>query len=217
VSKQKKRFDNDGYSLDLAYITENIIAMGYPSQNYEKIFRNSMKEVYNFLNERHKNHYKVYNLCSERKYQKNCFDGMFEEYPFDDHQPPTLQLIYKFCESINQWLNQHPYNVVAVHCKAGKGRTGVMICCYLLFSGQFEKAYDAIRYYGIMRTKNKKGVTIPSQIRYITYFQIALNNQWNLENFPEIELKLKVIKLITVPNFNLFGGCRAFLSKKLQK
>ena len=62
VSKRKKRFEWDGYDLDLAYITDNIIAMGFPSDKLEAIYRNSMKEVERFLRERHAGHYRVYNL-----------------------------------------------------------------------------------------------------------------------------------------------------------
>lgn len=46
-------------------------------------------------------------------------------------------MIYDLCTKVHEWLNTNPSHVVAIHCKAGKGRTGVMICCYLLFSGKY--------------------------------------------------------------------------------
>ena len=35
MSKKKRRFDKDGYDLDLAYITSNIIAMAWPGDGGE--------------------------------------------------------------------------------------------------------------------------------------------------------------------------------------
>jgi hypothetical protein len=81
--------------------------------------------------------------------------------------------------------------VAAVHCKAGKGRTGVMICCYLVFSGLCSNTEDALNYYALMRTTNRKGVTIPSQQRYIRYFETFLKANFYA---PYIYLIPKIIK-----------------------
>ena len=45
VSKSKLRFKDDGFDLDLTYITKNVIAMGFPSHGTEAAYRNPMTEV----------------------------------------------------------------------------------------------------------------------------------------------------------------------------
>jgi phosphatidylinositol-3,4,5-trisphosphate 3-phosphatase/dual-specificity protein phosphatase PTEN len=181
--------------------------MGFPAERLESIYRNDMHQVVKFFNARHQNHYRVYNLCSERKYNHDHFQGNVAEFPFEDHQAPQFDLIFKFCQDLDQWLAKDPKNVAGIHCKAGKGRTGVMICCYLMWSKMYAKAYDAIRYYAMMRTRNKKGVTIPSQIRYILYYEKSLEKGWTLDTFPVADKYITKIKLLTVPQFNVFGGC----------
>ena len=175
VSKKKNRFCYDGFDLDLTYITTRIIAMGMPSSNLEGLYRNPMEEVQKFLNARHNEHYKVYNLCEERGYPKNSFYKQ-EVYPFKDHEAPPLNLMKSFCEDAKSFLDEDEKNIVAIHCKAGKGRTGTMICCLLLYMKIFETANECLQYYGMMRAENGKGVTIPSQIRYVNYFEKILKS-----------------------------------------
>ncbi len=69
VSKEKIRLDTeDGYSLDLAYITKNIIAMGFPSSGINGLYRNHFKDVKSYLESRHPSKYRLWNLCIERRY-----------------------------------------------------------------------------------------------------------------------------------------------------
>jgi len=58
--------------------------------------------------------------CSERSYDKSKFHGCVEDFPFDDHHPPSFDMIGQFCHDVDSWLKQDINHVAVVHCKAGK-------------------------------------------------------------------------------------------------
>ena len=194
VSKQKRRFQDSEFDLDMSYITEKVIAMGYPSTGIQTIYRNSLSDIIKFFHVRHNDEVKVYNLCLEkdRIYNKNIFPnskvGLF---PATDHNPCPIKLILEFCIDLCLYLIKNPKGVAAVHCKAGKGRTGVMICSYLVFSGLCQSSEKSFRYYARVRTKNNTGVTIASQKRYIKYFENFLESNFYQ---PYIKLIPKIIR-----------------------
>ena len=80
----------------------------------------------------------------------------------------------KYC----RWLDEHEKNVAVVHCKAGKGRTGLMICAYLLHCKFKCSANEVLEYYAKNRTADSKGVTIPSQRRYVDYYANMVRSKY---------------------------------------
>jgi len=60
--------------------------------------------------------------------------------------------------------------VIVVHCKAGKGRTGMMICSLLIFLGMCDTHIDAMAHYNKTRAETGKALTINSQKRYVKFF-----------------------------------------------
>ena len=203
VSKKKSRFCYDGFDLDLTYITTRIIAMGFPSTSLEGIYRNKLEDVKEFFIQRHPYHYKVYNLCAERTYPEGTFYNQ-AYYPFKDHEAPPLNLLMPLCIDVKKFLDKDVENVVAIHCKAGKGRTGTVITCLLLYLNYFDNIDDCLQYYGLMRTEDSKGVTIPSQIRYVYYFEKIVKNDIAYP-IQFVTKAIKKLKMISVPNFHVYN------------
>ncbi|OMO56610.1 hypothetical protein CCACVL1_26429 [Corchorus capsularis] len=206
VSQNKRRYQEGEFDLDMTYITENIIAMGFPAGDlssgllgfFEGLYRNHMEEVIKFFETHHKGRYKVYNLCSERLYDASLFQGKVASFPFDDHNCPPLQLIKSFCLSAYSWLKEDIENVVVVHCKAGMGRTGLMICSLLLSLKFFPTAVEAIDYFNQKRCIDGKALVLPSQIRYVKYFERILT-QFNGEIQPGRRCMLRGFRLHKCP------------------
>lgn len=68
VSTNKTRLKIDGFDLDLTYITNRIIACGFPAEGIEASYRNRRKDISDFLKKNHGSMVKIYNLCGEPAY-----------------------------------------------------------------------------------------------------------------------------------------------------
>ena len=59
----------------------------------------------------------------------------------------------------------------------GKGRTGLIIVCYLFFCGMYSEVDKCLEHFARARSAKGKGVTQPSQLRYARYFCGIVSNK----------------------------------------
>lgn len=182
VSRKKNRFEQDSFDLDLVYMTPRIIIHGFPAAGLEHMYRNPRDEIRRLLDEKHKDNYKLYNFCCEagRGYDPEIFGGRVERYPFKDHNTPPLETMVEFGNSVKLWLDENPDHVVSMHCKAGKGRAGLMCCVAMLRDGVVDSAQAAFEKYDRERVSNNRGLTVTSQRKFVIFYETLWRQFWNV-------------------------------------
>ena len=182
MSRKKRRFIEDSFDLDLTYMTNRIITHGFPAAGIEHMYRNPRLEIKRFLDTRHRDHYQVFNFCCEpgRGYDPATFHGRVQRYPFKDHCTPPLETLAAFANAAKLWLEEDDANVCSLHCKAGKGRAGLMSCVLLVRTGTQPSAAEAMDMYDKLRTHNNRGLTVTSQRKFVMFYEMLWRQYWGV-------------------------------------
>ncbi|KAH3744016.1 phosphatidylinositol 3,4,5-trisphosphate 3-phosphatase and dual-specificity protein phosphatase PTEN [Pelomyxa schiedti] len=156
-----------GCDMDVSYITDRVLAMGSPARK--------VVEIAEFLNGRHPGHYMVWNLSIEIEYDYSAFGNKVLLVGFPDHHAPPLGHLWAVVLQMDAWLKADSRNVAVMHCHAGRGRTGTVIASYLLYTGICRTPDQALVFFSKRRSNSGKGVSGPSQKRYVEYFKMILD------------------------------------------
>uniref|UniRef100_A0A8K9WQQ7 Tensin 1 n=1 Tax=Oncorhynchus mykiss TaxID=8022 RepID=A0A8K9WQQ7_ONCMY len=201
---------DENYEVDLVYITERIISVSFPSGAEERSYTSNIKEVASMLASKHGEHYLLLNL-SERR---NDITKLNHKFGWPDHYAPALDKICSMCKAMDTWLNADQHNVVVLHNKGNRGRTGVVVAAYMHYSNISASADQALDRFAMRRFYEDKALPVgqPSQRRYVRYFSGLLSGHIKINNKP---LFLHHVIMHGIPNFELlmihFFCCRPFL------
>lgn len=138
-------------------------------------YRNPLDMTRRFFDMRHRDHFTIYDirgrLEEEHYYPLDAFADIGgvvnRDFSFEDHCTSSVPRMVHFCEHVDAYLKEDPEHVAAVHCKAGKGRTGFMLSALYMFQGKAETVSDAIDLFSAQRTEDMRTVNRPSQIRFL--------------------------------------------------
>lgn len=199
----------DTCELDLVYVTERIIAVNFASSSEEQTFHSNLKEVAQMLKSKHGDSYLLFNL-SEKRHDISKLHSKVLDFGWPDLHTPALEKICSVCKAMDTWLNADPHNVVVLHNKGNRGRTGVVIAAYMHYSNISASADQALDRFAMKRFYEDKVMPVgqPSQKRYVHYFSGLLSGTIKMNNKP---LFLHHVIMHGIPNFESQGGCRPFL------
>jgi len=93
--------------------------------------------------------------------------------PIPDMQAPTLTRAAALCKDIDRWLAAG--EVVALHCKAGLGRTGTLLAAYWLWQGNGQRT--ALESIDRVRRLDAAMIQAPSQTAFLSGFADFLSRR----------------------------------------
>ncbi|KAM7379393.1 hypothetical protein PAMP_004949 [Pampus punctatissimus] len=199
----------EGYELDLTYITERIIAVFFPRGCSEEIYSHNLKDVTRMLKSKHADNYLIINL-SEKRHDLSRMNPKTLDTGWPDFHAPPLDKICTICKAMESWLNADPLHVVVIHCRGGKGRIGVVISSFVHFTDVSASADQALDRFAMRKYYDDKvsALMTPSQKRYVWILNSLLSGSMKINASP---LFLHCIILHGMPNFDATGVCRPYI------
>ncbi|XP_077159306.1 tensin-3 isoform X3 [Paroedura picta] len=199
----------EGYELDLTYITERIIALSFPTSCSEETYLHNLQDVTRMLKSKHGDNYLVLNL-SEKGFDLAKLNPKIMDVGWPDLHAPPLNKVCTICKAMESWLNSDSQHVVVIHCRGGKGRIGVVISSYMHFTNVSASADQALDRFAMKKFFDDKVSALmqPSQKRYVHFLSGLLSGSVKMNTTP---LFLHYVVLHGIPGFDAAGVCQPFL------
>mmetsp|Transcript_15781 Transcript_15781/g.37919 ORF Transcript_15781/g.37919 Transcript_15781/m.37919 type:complete len:826 (-) Transcript_15781:102-2579(-) len=165
---------------EVVYITDRIVTLSHPymqsTTDGDITPDRKLASVGHLLQKRHGGRYMIWNL-SEVEYDTSVLDDQVLMYKFPGSPSPPLGLLLKLLMAMESWLKADERNVAVMHCLTGRGRTSTVLAAFLCWTGEagFTDVNSALEYIARCKRISVQSLTIPSQVRYVSYFANMLD------------------------------------------
>ena len=165
---------------EVVYVTDRIVTLSHPymqsTTDGDITPDRKLAAVGHLLQKRHGGRYMVWNL-SEVEYDTSVLDDQVLVYKFPGSPSPPLGLLLKLLMAMESWLKADERNVAVIHCLTGRGRTSTVLSAFLCWTGEagFTDVNLALEYIAKCKRISVQSLTIPSQVRYVSYFANMLD------------------------------------------
>lgn len=186
----------------------------------QRAYRNPLDRLVAFLDSKHGKNWAIWEFRAEGTgYPDDLVYNRIRHYPWPDHHPPPFRLVPMIMASMRNWVNGNDLEadgvggpdegknllgkvleawkdkksprVIVVHCKAGKGRSGTMACSFLISECGWTPEEALARFTERrMRPKFGPGVSIPSQLRWISYV-----DRWTKGGKIYVDRELEILEI----------------------
>lgn len=191
--------------LGLQFIARNIIVIGF--FDLEDVERHDgLKE---FFSANYSGNYRAYNFSTDLHHEELGFE-VVEQYVFNKANPCALDILLRFCSNAESYLAAKSKNIIVL-MDTGLDRAFLMCACYLLHSGSYRTANDAVKSIATFGA-----MLMPSQFRLVKYYERLLRSADGLKNYT---YKITHIRFRTVPLFEasiVANGCTPYAVISLQ-
>ena len=139
-----------------------------------------------------------------------------------DHFPPPFDLLENIVDTIENYLSASKNRVAVLHCRMGKGRSGMITIAYLMKYlqcplGEARLIFMQARFkYGMTN-----GVTIPSQLRYLRYHEFFITHEKAVQEgisneAVKFKFKFRLAKITFLHPSSLISSGSAIVTTKIQ-
>ena len=184
-------------AVELTYASPLVIVTSGPSSSYpQRAYRNPTDALVRFLDSKHGENWAIWEFRAEGTgYPDSEVYDRIWHYPWPDHHPPPFALMPNIMASMRNWVKdsnkEENGRVIVVHCKAGKGRSGTVVCSYLISEEKWSRTDALTRFTARrMRAGFGEGVSIPSQLRWVGYVE-----QWTNIGKVYMERHIEILEL----------------------